>query len=219
MIGLRLGVRRFGFRKAERALGSLLIFVSLVCTMPVCQAQSPSIEPFYANGEIHCPDGNVATYKPPTARASQGPGVDELDRACLAISILATKSTAEPLPADPTASIRHDPLAKAGELSCPDGTTRPWSGGQPSELVVNMACNEPAGVAAERHRQATIAVETKDKEARLQAALRGDEGVAAGLKASWEAGSLDYLLSFRLTWFIGIVLTFLFVTRLFRSKR
>lgn len=96
--------------------------------------------------------------------------------------------------------------SEAGKLRCPDGSTRPWKG-EPTKntLVINMACAVPAEEAERRAEAAAKAVAAKNLEAEQRAALRGDAGVVAALKASIATGSLDYLLSFRIVWFVLVV--------------
>lgn len=114
--------------------------------------------------------------------------------------------------------------SEAGKLRCPDGSKRPWKGEQTTnQLVINMACAVPAEEAARRAEVAAKAVEAKNAEAEQRAALRGDAGVVAALKASAATGSLEYLLSFRIVWFIlvvgGIGLIGAIIGRLIRGGR
>jgi hypothetical protein len=96
--------------------------------------------------------------------------------------------------------------AGGGSIRCPDGSTRPFSGASPSDLTVSMLCDVPANVAAAREAQANTAVEAKNADAQQQAALAGQSGVTAGLKATAKTGRLDYLLAQPWIWFVGIVL-------------
>lgn len=114
--------------------------------------------------------------------------------------------------------------SEAGKLRCPDGSTRPWKGEQPTNaLVINMACAVPAEEAERRAEAAAKAMAAHHAEAEQRAALRGDAGVVAGLKATVATGSLDYLLSFRIVWFAivagGIWLVAAIIGRLFRGGR
>lgn len=121
-----------------------------------------------------------------------------------------------PVTSDDLPSLRR-PISD-GTLHCPDGSTRPWEGEQPNDLVVKMTCAVPAEVAAEDHRRVQIVLDEKNREAHLQAALRGEAGVWEGLKATWEKRSPDYLLSVRPVWFIGIALLLLALIRIFGRR-
>lgn len=96
--------------------------------------------------------------------------------------------------------------AESGALRCPDGSTRPFSGENPSDLIVSMACSEPADVAAARRAQAQAAVEAKNTRAEQDAALAGQSGVVAGLEATVETGRPDFFLRQTWVWIVGILL-------------
>lgn len=214
-------VRNFRNGGFVRAPG--LAVVGMASLSSVTFAQTPPSQPTYANGEIHCPDGTRAIFH----SSGEAPSDQAMLVACSFGSAAESPppATALPLPTasptfvDPMASLQRDPFAKKGEVRCPDGTARPFDGDQSNDLVVSAVCSVSAEVAAERHRRATIAVDEKNRVGRLQAALRGDDGVWAGLQATWETGSLDYVLRFRATWIIGLVLGALLIARLFGAKR
>lgn len=181
----------------------------LAAAPPPAAAQSAAAQPTYADGVIHCPDGSTHDYRL---------GVPEpivMHLACRTRKV-GTAAVPPPVAVDDLPSLRH-PLSN-GNLRCPDGSTRPWEGAPPSDLTVKMACDVPADVAAENNRRVQGAWDEKNAEGKLRAALRGEAGVWAGLKASWDARSLDYLLSFRATWFIGIALLLFGLIRIFRKK-
>lgn len=125
--------------------------------------------------------------------------------ACLALAIWA--SAANHAAAQPPSGT--EPQFQGAQIHCPDGSTRPWQGDPPSDLIAASACSVAADVAAERHRSAQLAWDMKNHDARLKAALHGEHGVWEGLKASWEARSPDYLLRLPVVW-IAMTLLLLF---------
>ncbi len=190
---------------------AVCIFVAIMVGLasPVA-AQSPSTEPTYADGVIQCPDGSTHEY-------SLGvPDTLVMHLACQTNAAGASTTAAEPRKTDDFSSLQG--TFPDGTLRCPDGSTRPWNGEPANDLVVKMTCAVPAEVAAEKHRRAQIALDEKREDDRMRAALRGEAGVWEGLKASWNARSLDYLLSFRAAWLIGIVLLLLGLARVFGRK-
>lgn len=190
---------------------AVCIFVAILggLALPVA-AQSPGIEPTYADGVIQCPDGSTHEY------TLGVPDTLVLHLACQSNLAGAQAAIPTPIKSDDLSSLRR-PISD-GTLHCPDGSTRPWEGKQPNDLVVKMTCAVPADVAAENHRRVQMVVDQKNKEGRLRAALRGEAGIWEGLKASWEARSPDYLLSFRATWLIGIGLLVVGLARIFGKK-
>ncbi len=188
---------------------STIVQSALAAAPPPAAAQSAAAQPTYADGVIHCPDGSTHDYRL---------GVPEpivMHMACRTREA-GTAAVPPPVAVVDLPSLRHQ--LSDGTLRCPDGSTRPWDGEPANDLVVKMTCAVPADVAAENHRRAQIALDKKNAEGKLRAALRGEAGVWAGLKASWDARSLDYLLSFRATWFIGGVLLLVGLVRIFRKK-
>ena len=109
--------------------------------------------------------------------------------------------------------------AAGGSVRCPDGSTRPFSGEAPNDLTIAMLCDVPADVAAARAAQANAAVDAKNAEAEQQAALAGQSGVAAGLKATAKTGSPDYVLAQPWVWFVGVVLALLGLGAIFGGFR
>lgn len=109
--------------------------------------------------------------------------------------------------------------AAGGSVRCPDGSTRPFSGEAPNDLTIAMLCDVPADVAAARAAQANAAVDAKNAEAEQQAALAGQSGVAAGLKATAKTGRPDYLLAQPWVWFVGVVLALLGLGAIFGGFR
>lgn len=95
---------------------------------------------------------------------------------------------------------------ESGTLRCPDGSTRPFSGENPSDLIISAACAVPADVAAAQDAQANAAVEAKNTGAEQEAALAGQSGVVAGVEATVKTGRLDYLLAQPWVWFAGVIL-------------
>ena len=182
----------------------------LACLASPVAAQSSGLAPTYADGQIHCPDGSTHEY------TLGVPDTLVLRLACRTSASGASAATPKPIISDDLPSLRHPP--SDGKLRCPDGSTRSWNGEPTSDLVVKMACGVPADVAVENHRRAQMVLDKKNEEDRMRAALRGDAGVWEGLKASWKAHSLDYVLSFRAAWFVGIVLLLFGLVRIFAKK-
>lgn len=116
-------------------------------------------------------------------------------------------------PAAPDGGMGNLPVlsdrAAGGSVRCPDGSTRPFSGEAPNDLTIAMLCDVPADVAAARAAQAKAAVDAKNAEAEQQAALAGQSGVEAGLKATAKTGRPDYLLAQPWVWVVGVVLALL----------
>jgi len=222
--------RRFRNGWPGKALASLVVWASLAGAAQPVHAQAATGQPYYANGEIHCPDGSSATFQssgePPTEAALQ-----------LGCSFRGTSAAPPPASAPATAppptdlimpggglhgllgadslADRPDPAARPGEVRCPDGTSRPFPSAEPNELMVAMLCSESAEVLAERHRRVTIALERK----KLEAQMRGDEGVWAALRASWQTGSPAYLLGAPWFWLLCVIVGVLLVAGRFNSKR
>ena len=188
----------------------LLALAILVCMPSPVAAQSPRTEPTYADGVIQCPDGSTHDY-------SLGvPDTLVLHLACQTNTAGTPAALPKPMISDDLSSLRR-PLS-GGTLRCPDGSTRPWEGEQANDLMMKLTCAVPAEVATENHRRVQIVLDEKNREAQLQAALRGEAGVWEGLKATWEKRSPDYLLSVRPVWFIGIALLLFALIRIFGRK-
>lgn len=81
-----------------------------------------------------------------------------------------------------------------------------------------MECAVSTEVLAENHRRAAQALAEKNKQMRLQAALRGEAGAWEGLKATWGTGSADYLFSLHPAWFIGSGLLLMGLIGILRRK-
>lgn len=126
--------------------------------------------------------------------------------ACLTVG--AGASTAQPAASD--AAMHSLPglsdRATSGSIRCPDGSTRPFSGEAPNDLIVSMACDVPADVAAARAAQADAAVEAKNTDTEQRAALAGQSGVVAGLEATAKTGRPDFLLAQPWVWLVGAML-------------
>lgn len=120
-----------------------------------------------------------------------------------------TAGAATAQPAAPDTSLESLPglsdRAAGGGIRCPDGSTRPYSGGAPSDLIISTACAVPADVAAARAAQADAAVAAKNTDV----ALAGRSGVVAGLEATAKTGRPDFLLAQPWIWLVGAVLAFL----------
>lgn len=60
-------------RMPARAVACFWIAANLACATQTADAQAPADQPYYANGEIHCPDGTTAIFhssgEEPTATA------------------------------------------------------------------------------------------------------------------------------------------------------
>jgi hypothetical protein len=134
--------------------------------------------------------------------------------ACLALALWAGAANQAAAQAPSTSN----PPFEGAQIQCPDGSTRPWTGDPPGDLIVVSECSVPADVAAERHRRGQLAWDKKNADGRLMLALRGDYGVWEGLKASWEARSPDYLLRFPVVWIAAILLLLLCLGRMIGRK-
>lgn len=147
------------------------------------------------------------------------PGAAALALVCLLFG--AGASSAQPTAPDATTHSlpRLSDRATGGSVRCPDGSTRPFSGEAASDLAISMLCDVPAEVAAARETQANAAVDAKNTAAEQQAALAGQSGVAAGLKATAKTGRPDYLLAQPWVWFLGVVLAILGLGAIFGGFR
>ncbi len=103
---------------------------------------------------------------------------------------------------------------KGGTFRCPDGTTRTYEGGAPSELFKSMKCSGPAKSAngLSPAEQAMAAKSTK-------LALEGRSGLRAGLEATVETGRPDYLLQSPWVWVAGGVATLAAIAAIGAARR
>ena len=113
----------------------------------------------------------------------------------------ATPATAQ-TPAAPGSSMENLPSlmdqGKGGSYRCPDGTTRTYKGGEPSDLVKSAMCSGPAKSANGLSPGEQAMGAKNDK-----LALEGRSGVRAGLEATVKTGRPDFLLQSPLAWVIG----------------
>jgi hypothetical protein len=165
---------------------------------PLAGHAQNALEPRYAGSKIQCPDGST--------RDVVGPGEPDKMVMRLACSMVEAGATL------PKPGPSHDVVD--GRVRCEDGTTRPMSGTSASDLAVRMICLTPGD--PERDREIQAAVDRKNHDADQRAALSGQKGVWEGLKASWEAGSFEYVLHFPLVLVAVAGLALLLVSRLFR---
>jgi hypothetical protein len=183
-------------RDRNRLTAGLVLLAALAAPLPG-QAQN-ALEPRYAGSRIQCPDGST--------RDIAGPGEPDKMVMRIACSTVALGAAA------PKPGPSHDVVD--GRVRCEDGTTRPMSGTSASDLAVRMICLTPGD--PERDREIQEAVDRKNHDANMRAALSGQKGVWEGLKASWEARSFDYVLRFPLVLAAMAGLALLLLSRLFK---
>lgn len=103
---------------------------------------------------------------------------------------------------------------KGGTFRCPDGTTRTYEGGAPSELFKSMKCSGPAKSANGPSPGEKAMAAKNDK-----LALEGRSGVRAGLEATVKTGSPDYLLQSPWAWVVGGVAALAAITAIGAARR
>jgi hypothetical protein len=105
-------------------------------------------------------------------------------------------------PAAPGSSLENVPSlmdqGKGGTYRCPDGTSRTYKGGEPSDLIKSPMCSGPAK-SANGLRPGDKAMAAKAE----KLAMVGRSGVRAGLEATVTTGRPDFLLPSPWAWGVG----------------
>ena len=112
-----------------------------------------------------------------------------------------------------------EPVFINGAVICPDGGSRAFAGGAPTELVMQMLCLTPADHAAQTQEQAWAAMDKARQEDWSRAAMSGQLGVWEGLKASWQLGSLDFLKGLAMAHPLWVLYFVMFLSIFFKPEK